>query len=284
MPLSSTYMVMFQDVTSDCLYRFGRRNAPAIDVDIVRRFRPGIPELLQVYDGPTHLNYMIPSKTWESWYCNTVPGRSLPICETFLSQWYSSEYHSYSTEVRHLPVKGRSLVATQDIRGGAFVNPDDAALGIRIEHDQWVALNAFVERFPDAEMFRQLRDFFLAYGFESESLGRSGWYVSIASNNTFCNHACSNEEETAAPTYEVFLSEDDNKEAAFSPPLVRRSDLFGSLVVTTRDIKAGEEIAMDYHVLRNDPSANGFHEFLAEICREGKGLVPVNEDSQGGRD
>ena len=253
-----------------------RRNAPAIDVDLVNRLRPeiskrGYPTI--VYDGPTHLNYLMISRAWEHWYCQTIPGRNLPICETFLPKWFNSSYHFYSTEVKRDLQKGRSLIATEDIPNGHFVLPHDAALGIRIERDKWEALNKFVQDFPDAEMFRQFRDFVLAYGFESESLERSGWVVSIACNNSFTNHACTKEEETTTTLRDIHYSEDGDDDVAFSPPVNRRADLLGVLTMTSRDVKAGEELMMDYRCFRTDENDPEFNDFLDSMCREGRGLV-----------
>ena len=110
---------------------------------------------------------------------------------------------------------------------------------------QWEALNQFVEDFPDADMYRQLRDFWVAYGYEAEALGTSGWTVSIACNNTFSNHGCTPEE--VAVNYANYVSYDtDGAEIGFSPVLVRRSELAGSLAITTHDIKAGDEILSHY--------------------------------------
>jgi hypothetical protein len=42
-----------------------------------------------------------------------------------------------------------------------FVLPNDAALGIHIGRVQWEALNKFTSDFPEADKFRQFRDFSL---------------------------------------------------------------------------------------------------------------------------
>lgn len=271
-PLSSTYIIMFPDSDTP-YYRFVRRNAPAIDVDLVNRLRPGISgrgHPTMVYDGPTHLNYLMISRAWEHWYCQTIPGRDLPICKDFLPHWFDSEYHFYNAEVKRDPKKGRKLVTNEDIPKGHFVLPNDAALGIRIERDKWDALNQFVEDFPDASLFRQFRDFVIAYGFEAESLERSGWVVSIASNNSFTNHACTKEEETTMTIRDIHYSEDGGNDVSFSPPVNRRADLLGVLTITSRDVKAGEELTMDYSCFREEPDEE-FKEFLREMCEEEDG-------------
>lgn len=225
-----------------------------------------------VYDGPTHLNYLMISRAWEHWYCQTILGRDLPICKDFLPKWFDPGYHFNNAEVRIDPKKGRSLFTREDIPKGHFVLPQDAALGIRVERDQWEALNEFVEMFPDADMFRQFRDFVVAYGFESEPLERSGWVVSIACNNSFTNHACTKEEETTMEVIDIHYSEDGISDVFFSPPVSRRADLLGALVMTSRDVKAGEELAMDYNSFREDPDYE-FKELLRQMCDEGVGLV-----------
>ena len=85
-------------------------------------------------------------------------------------------------------MKGRSRVAVEDIPKGYFVLPDDPSSGLRIDHDQWEALNEFIDQFPDAEIYRKVRDFVVAYGFHADAMGQSGWCVSIANNSTFTNH------------------------------------------------------------------------------------------------
>jgi SET domain len=229
-----------------------------------------------VYDGSTHLGYLTLSRSWENWYCRTLPGRNLPICDTFLPNWFDSTHHSYSTEVKKVPRKGRALFATEDIPKDHFVSPNDAAMSIRIDRVQWDALNKFISDFPEANQFQQLRDFFFAYGFESEALGVGGWAVSIACNNTFVNHGCTEEERTITPIEYVFNGEDGD-EVQFSPPINRREDLLGSLVMTSRDVKAGEEIAMDYHYLRNNYNEE-FDVFLKHVCSDGTGLVHDSVD------
>lgn len=262
---------------SNSYYRFVRHDATSVDVDLVNRLYPGISQHrspTRVYDGPTHEAYLKTSRVWENWYCNTLPGRDLPLCNTFLRNWFDASLHSYSMEVKRIPKKGRSLVATQDIRKGSFVIPNDAALGIRIQRQQWEALNQFVEDFPDANMFKEFRDFVIAYGFESESLGHSGWAVSIASNNSFTNHACTKEEETVCTIGYVDETEFGGDDVGFSPPINRRGELLGVLAITSRDVKAGEELMMDYRCFRDDPNDPEFNEFLLKMCSDEKnGLV-----------
>lgn len=273
-------MVLFyQNNFSTTYYRFVRKNSPAIDVDMVNRLRPevskhGRPTV--VYDGPTHVDYLTLSRTWEHWYCNTLPGRSLPICNTFLARWFDSSYHSYSTEVKKIPVKGRAVFATENITNGHFVQPNDAALSMRIDRVQWEKLNKFISDFPEADRFRQLRDFYLAYGFESDVLGVGGWAVSIAGISTFMNHGCLEEERNVDPNMHLQYGEDGSKEVQFSPPVNRRAELLGILVVALRDIMAGEEIAMDYHLLRNE--YDELDGFLKQVCSGGLGLVHDSVD------
>jgi hypothetical protein len=74
-----------------------------------------------------------------------------------------------------------------------------------------------------------------------------------------------------------------SNDTAFSPPLTRRSHLFGMLVHTTRDVKAGEEIMVDYMTFRNDDQDPDMRKFLDTICAEGIGLIPAegaNKDDE----
>jgi hypothetical protein len=282
-PLASTFLVLFEEEEKEQSYsRFVRTNAPAIDVDIVERLHPNIAPLpTLVYDGETHRGYTQGlSRAWENWYCNTLPGRELPICKAILPKWFNSDYHSYDTEVRRDPVKGRSLFASKDIPKGNFILPHDAGLALRIDAQRWEALNKFVEDFPDAHLYKQIRDFFIAYGYESEQLGLTGWAVSIACNNTFTNHACTEQEKGAYYLKESYLDE-DGEYIGFSPPLYRKAELFSVLVEAIRDIKAGEEIMVDYAAFRSEGNHEDFNKFLENMCTAGIGLVAVDDEQDG---
>ena len=254
--------------------KFIRTNVPAIEIDIVEHFHhtKGGP-LTIIYDGATHAGYQRPSKVWQNWRCKTPPGNQLYECTTFLQDWYNRENHFYKTEVRKDLVKGRSLIAVEAIPKGSFVLPDDAASAMRIDNDQWTALNKFVERFPDADLYRQVRDFFVAYGFISDALGQSGWCVSIANNSTFTNHACTEFEANVKYVNDIYTSE-DGVEIGFSPLQVRYAELVGVLARATRDIAAGEELQEDYKAFRTYPERDSFHmDLLGRICNAGVGMV-----------
>ena len=76
-----------------------------------------------------------------------------------------------------------------------FVNSNDAATSWRLEQDVFNALVQFVEDYPGAEMYKHLLDFLQAYGFTQKGIGIDGFGVSVASINTFINHACSKDDE-----------------------------------------------------------------------------------------
>jgi SET domain-containing protein len=178
--------------------------------------------------------------------------------------------------VKKIPVKGRTLFATENIPKGHFVQPNDAAVSMRIDRIQWEALNKFISDFPEADQFRELRDFYLAYGFESDVLGVGGWAVSIAGISSFMNHACLEEERNVDPNMYLQYGEDGNAEVQFSPPMNRRAELLGVLAIASRDIMAGEEIAIDYHLLRN--AYDELDSFLKHVCSNGVGLVHDSVD------
>jgi hypothetical protein len=261
---------------STILRKFLRRNVPAIENDIVQYLhhtKEG--PLTLVYDGATHAGYQRPSKSWQKWRCRTPPGNQLYECKDFIKEWYDRDKHFKITEVRNHPVKGRALVALEPVSEGDFILPDDASSSLRLDRDQWDALNAFIERFPEAEWYQKLRDFFVTYGFESEPLGLTGWCVSTADNTTFTNHACLESEENSMFLYDFFFDEDD-EEIRFSPLQVRFAELVGVLSQATRDIAAGEEIQMNYAEFRSYPEKDDkFKHLLNQICDTGLGLVPV---------
>jgi hypothetical protein len=152
----------------------------------------------------------------------------------------------------------------------------DAGLSLHLDAYQWEALNKFIDDFPHAVMYQQLRDFILAYGYQTEILGQSGWDVSIASNNTFTNHACTSDEVSVGWAVRAFLDE-NGLDPGFSPPLMRRAHLFSVLTLATRNLKAGDEILTDYADFRSYADQE-FLSFLDSICQEGIGLVPVEND------
>ena len=273
---------MFVDEESRILGKFLRRNVPALENDIVQflhHTKDG--PLTLVYDGATHANYQRPSKSWQQWRCHTPPGNELYECKNFLKEWYDRDKHYKKTEVLNHPVKGRALVAVEPVSKGDFLLPDDASSSLRLDRDQWEALNAFIERFPEAEWYQKLRDFFVIYGFESQILGFTGWCVSTADNTTFTNHACSELEANSMYIYDLFVDEDD-EDIRFSPLQVRFSELVSVLSHATRDIAAGEEIQENYISFRANPDKdNVFKGLLDQICDTGLGMVPVHkEDSK----
>lgn len=233
-----------------------------------------------VYDGPTHVGYQTPSKAWQNWYCTSPLGKSMYICSTFFTDWYDASKHYYRTEVRKHPVKGRALYALEDAPAGTFILPDDAASGLRIDFANWEELNEFIAMFPDAEMYQQLKDFFIAYGFESEPMGQTGWVVSVANNSTFTNHACTKEEENVNYVEGIYLNE-NGAEINFCPALVRYGSLVGILATAARDIEAGEELQMSYSHFRTYRQ-EALDELMENMCNSGSGLVSNagNEESR----
>lgn len=270
-------MAMFYDDGGASYSRFVRKNSPSIDIDILNRFHPDIgSHATVVYDGPTHKSYMSPSRAWERWYCNTLPGRTLPICKSVIHQWMNSTYHHRGVEVKKDAIKGRSVIATEEIPKGHFVNPQDTDLTWRIERHEWEALNKLVEDFPEADMYRALRDFIFAYGFEQQALGIDGWGVSIGTTNTFTNHACSKEEENVDWWKDAYVTEDGDLEMTFSPPFTRRFEALAQVEVASKDIKPGDEVLQDYFSFRVKPDKE-YITFLQGMCSEGIGLVVDKE-------
>lgn len=175
---------------------------------------------------------MVTSKAWENWYCNTLVGREHPMCTSFLPQWMNSSYHHRSLSVRHDPVKGRTVYASEDIPQGHFVNSVDAALSWRLEKDLLDALVQFVKDFPDATMYRDVLDFLMAYGFTQKGIGIDGFGVSVASVSTFTNHACSKEE---ASVHGLGAEDEEWWEGlTFSPPCARRPEVVEQLTTSWR--------------------------------------------------
>mmetsp|Transcript_7420 Transcript_7420/g.5245 ORF Transcript_7420/g.5245 Transcript_7420/m.5245 type:complete len:195 (-) Transcript_7420:98-682(-) len=185
------------------------------------------------------------------------------------------------TEVVRDPIKGRSLHAAEDIPKGAFILGDDTHMSLDIDAHQWEGLNDFIEQFPDAKMYKDLRDFYIAYGFENEVQGLSGWSVSIASNNTFTNHACTVEDQKVA-AFPFSTDPEVQDEVLYSFSIVfNRHPKLSMATGALRDIKKGEEIMLDYSDFRTymDPEFEGF---LNDICKTGVGLVNATDGGSTG--
>ena len=257
-------------------YSFVRDTPTAIDLDMVNRFDSMTSLPTNFYDGSTHMRYIRPSRIWENWYCQSKIGQEMPMCSTFLPRFYDSSFHSKpdATEVRRDEIKGRALYAAENIPKDSFVISSDTWLSIHIDAFQFEALEKFIEDFPYAEMYTNFYDYIIAYGYQSEPLGGSGWTVSIASNNTFTNHACNEEDNMVQGGFQE--EDKDEKPVLFSPVITRRVEMM-NIAVTQRDIKVGEEIMQDYHTFRSDED-HDFNVFLDSICNSGEGLVPVNKE------
>ncbi len=258
---------------SDTYYSHVRAFEASHDLDLMRGLHPQALPPTQFYDGATHIRYLKPSRLWENWFCSSEFGEETPDCKEFLKSWYDRSKHGYKTVVLPDPVKGRSLHAAEDIPKGSFINADDTHMHLHVDAHQWEALNQFIEDFPEAKLYKDLRNFFITYGFENEPIGLSGWSVSVASNNTFTNHGCS-EDVRNVKAFPV-----TNGDAVdfnfFNIVLTRRPQLAMS-TGAVRDIKKGEEITMDYAAFRTYPERK-YTDFLNGICNTGVGLVDASD-------
>jgi len=277
-PLDNTYIILFP---SDKTYvSFVGKNPTGSELDFLYRMRPQSTQRTptRYYDGYSHTKYNTPTRAWENWFCEseTSPGKDHYACNTFLFDWYNSSNHNYSTQVNSDPIKGRSLHASHDISKGSYVLPHDSYFSLGLDNNQWKELEYFVEMNPDAQMFTDLRDFFVAYGFEVDEYGTTGRSVSFT-NQTFTNHACTKESALVRPIDELYY-DGDGEYVIFSPILQRRARTINHLIVTVRDVMAQEEILMDYSVFRFDDDE--YAALLQQMCQTGVGLVPVKEEME----
>jgi len=259
-----------------------RSNPAAVDLDISQLLaRPIDRQQAKAtvnYEGLVHMKYTRTEKEWEDWYCSTMPGKELPICTTFLGNIYNPEYNYDKTEVRFIPEQGRSLFSVESVPKGGYMAVQDSVQSLFMDQTDWMALNKFIEENPSAKMYKDLRDFIVAYGYETETTSRVGWAVSISSTNTFTNHACSSEETNAGPAN--IYKNNNGEYTGFCPVSSRRPELVGILTEAFKDINAGDEIKMDYRDFRNDMSVNPYFEdfLINSVCGAGEGLVPKNEN------
>jgi len=273
-PLAAPYDTSFVLLFSDWPHshtRFVRQNSGAITLDLASRLKPpaqvgALPT--KFYDGTTHKTYQRPSRAWEEWHCNTTPFRDRPLCQIYRFQIFDPDGNSRDTEVVVDAVKGRTLKATRAIPKGKFINLEDAATSLFIDYDEWDLLHSFIEMYPDALMYSELRDFVEAYGYQASTTSRAGWAVSIANVNTFVNHGCTEEETngTHLPSW---------NEMNFSPLLARHMELLMVSQIAKRDIEPGEEILQNYQNFR-EPGNTVYKEFVKNMCKTKKGLVEVS--------
>jgi hypothetical protein len=267
----------------DSYARFYRTSSAAIDFDIIHRLAQGeidgkISPPTILFDGSTQLHYKIPSRAWEIWYCKTPPGMNLPACRTLRSEIFNIEKHKNGVEVRTHPTKGRSVYATESMAVDDFINIADTAAQFAIDAADWKSLNLFIERFPEATRYKELRDWIVAYGYESLSLGVTGWSASFASNNAFNNHACSNKEVNTGGCVFIFVSEDSEAVVAFSPVINRHPYIAAVSQCVTCTVNSGDELSMDYAVFAAVPEDRPYFQlFLTEMCQSGRGLVQVKQ-------
>lgn len=282
-PLVSAFLIAFMSMESDSYARFYRSISAAIDFDVIERLVPGttgikVPPTL-IYDGSTQLRYKVPTRNWEIWYCSTPPGMNLPGCSVLRSDIYNLDKNRKGVEVRKHPVKGRSVYATEAMFRNDFVNLDYTASISHLDALDWKALNRFVEDYPEATRYREVRDWFVAYGFDSISIGITGRSTSVESINTFVNHGCSEREVNTGPCEFIFVNEDKEPMVAFSPVINRYPFLAGISHCVIRDVSPGDEIAEDYGGLVYDVGNRPYFQmFLTEMCQHGKGIVVEDKD------
>ncbi len=274
-PFDTTFITVFDENESVNWYshsfeRFTRPTPTSIDLDIVNQFHKQEQLPTRFYDGAAHAAYLNPSRVWENWYCDQ--NKESNMCN-FLSNLYNPSLHLAKTEVKRDSKKGRGVYAMNDISKDSFINPDDSHLNLHLNRYQWEELNQFIEEYPDAHMYTQLRDFYLSYGYENEPLssGLTGWTVSVANMNTFMNHAC-------GPETQIATNVDLDEHILFSPPGSRRKFIH-TLTIAARNITKGEEIQMDYSGFRSVATEEYF-ELLQGFCDFGEGLVPVEYEEE----
>jgi len=283
-PLNSAYIILFHRA-GESYERFFRERPTSFDIDIITNLRTTTNNKppTALYDGPTHERYKRPSRTWEKWFCNTPPWKEYYLCTTFYNQFFNKEYHHFNTVVRDHPIKNRALYTTTKVKEGHFINANDDSTLLHIDSYQWENLNEFVKVIPSATMYKELKDFINAYGFETDILGLTGWSVSMTSNQTFTNHACTELDSTVTGLEKAFETDEDSKYnnyVAFNPAIQRRASLFAVLSVATRDLDIGAELMVDYTSFR-DTVDDDFQAFLDKICNSGVGLVPNKDEEEG---
>lgn len=275
-PLDSTFLfVMGYAPDNDTYSRFFRRNPAGIDLDIAERVYSPPPSSssyinTKLYDGPTHLSYIRPSRNWEKWYCSKKPWKNMPVCNEFLVKALNTKYHAATNiEVRIDPVKGRTLYATENIAKGHILLPQDVANAISLDEDHYTAFAQFIEDVPSAHLFQSMYHTIDGYGFENVGYGFSGYAVTT-SIGTFMNHGCHEGELNASPMETLYLDEDEEETPYFSPVFLRRSEMYSMFMYASRDIKAGEELLFDY---RHTYTSFKMDAAESNMCKGGNGYM-----------
>ena len=276
-PLDSTFIIVTGgDATESEVYRrFVRRNPVAFDLDMANQMSQSLSSyvITKLYDGATHLSYIRPSRVWENWTCQKKPWKYMDHCARLLKRIYNPKYHVNEVDIILDPIKGRTTKALEDIPKGNVVLPHDGLVSMFFDDETYKHFKNFVQKVPSAVLYKQVLDIIDGYGFEVSTHGFTGYVCSIA-NNTFMNHACSAEDLNAGPMLSTQLSEDTQDVGFFNPVSTRRAEFYGVHTVTLRDIKKGEELLMDYTLLRN---SGVLRDSELGIC-EGNGIIPMDQE------
>ena len=232
--------------------------------------------LARTYSGKSSLTYIDvplmasmqrPHKAFEVAYCRKFP---TPIdCRVHSTHSTMPNLPITSLEARQSSLgknAGRGVYATADIAKGSMIAFEKAQLFVRLEPDVMDIVNQHFEVLGEHAGSYSIYAYMYGYGFETHfySEDEESYYVD-ASIMTFVNHGC-NSSSNIADIYEDFycnsppcfdlseqslLKEDVTKFAqqsklGSSPVSLRHVEIFSSLDVAARDIKAGEEIFQNY--------------------------------------
>mmetsp|Transcript_32454 Transcript_32454/g.64339 ORF Transcript_32454/g.64339 Transcript_32454/m.64339 type:complete len:730 (+) Transcript_32454:87-2276(+) len=276
-PYDTSFFVLFYGfpVWNKSHENFIRQNAGAITLSLASKMSSTDMSNLptKFYDGTTHKSYQRPSRAWEEWSCLSPAFNGHDMCTTYRPQLYDKTGNfNNSTVVALDDIKGRTLKATEAIPAGKFINLQDPATSLYLDLSEWRLLNDFIEKYPDASMYAELRDYIDEYGYESFSSSRVGWVVSTASVSTFINHGCTKEEFKVR----AVVKREDPDVISHSYFFARHTELLNNGLLVLKDIGKDEEILQDYREFWDAAASSEFDDFENEVCGNRIGLIQEN--------
>lgn len=222
-------------------------DAMVIDYTIgerVRETKSGDPILFH-YDGGTQYLFQVPPRGWEEVYCRRDPVpfecdfRGLdPTKDLFEMDIEDEESSSFNIVYSDEEVIG--IRATVDIPQGSYIMPSDVAASFTISehtHNQ-LKTNVDIKDTGDVSVIENFLSFIEDHGHKTVSYGSSLKYVEVGATSMI------RESENLA---EVNIgrwmpTHPDGVQPVFSPVYDRHMVSYDVFLVTTKDIKEGDEL------------------------------------------
>jgi hypothetical protein len=222
--------------------------ATVIDYQLSERIRQTRHKLspLLHYDGSTHSSYQVTPRAWEEAYCLRSPQpyecgyRNIDLTKDLFDFHCQNSQDDNFVTVYNIDDKGveRTIVrANKVIPKGSYIMPTDVAGSFTITKvtvDKLQSLNAYID---DATVVEKFLDYVNTHGHESILKGRALRYVDVGASTAI--RRTTNMDEANVSHW---MPTNEEKLPAYSPVYERHFDSLSLFLVSTRDIRIGEEI------------------------------------------